>query len=76
MHELPCSYIAVSRRCLQRRGHHPTGSSPIPPVITDLRTALVAWSEQRACEEVRPVVLFGRPVEERAREMATAERTL
>lgn len=38
--------------------------------------ALVAWLEQRAYEELRPVVLFGRPVEERARETATAERTL
>ncbi len=28
--------------------------------------ALVAWPEQRAYEELRPVVLFGRPVEERA----------
>ena len=37
---------------------------------------LAAFPEQRAYEQLRPVVLFGRPVEERARETATAERTL
>lgn len=38
--------------------------------------ALAPWAEQRTYEQLRPVVLFGRPIEERARETATAERTL
>lgn len=33
--------------------------------------ALAIWLEQRADEELRPVVLLGRPVAERARETAT-----
>lgn len=37
---------------------------------------LAPWPEQRTYEELRPVVLFGRAVAERARETGTPERTL
>ena len=37
---------------------------------------LAPWPEQRAYAELRPVVLFGRAVEERAGETGAAERTL
>lgn len=37
---------------------------------------LAAFPEQRAYEELRPVVLFGRPPAERAAETGTPERTL
>jgi len=37
---------------------------------------LAPWPEQRAYEELRPVVLFGRPPSERAGETGTPERTL
>ncbi len=37
---------------------------------------LAAWPEQRSYEGMRPVVLFGHPANERARETGTAERTL
>lgn len=37
---------------------------------------LAPWPEQRAYEELRPVVLFGQAVEERAGETGTPERTL
>ncbi len=37
---------------------------------------LTPWPEQRAYEELRPVVLFGRAVEERAGETGIPERTL
>jgi hypothetical protein len=56
----------------------PTGQrQPITPTEEWRRiAALAAWPEQRAYEELRPVVLFGRPVAERAGETGTAERTL
>jgi len=38
--------------------------------------ARAAWPEQRAYEELRPIVLHGQPVEARARETGTPERTL
>ena len=37
---------------------------------------LFSWPEQRNYEELRPLVLFGASVAERARETGTAERTL
>ncbi len=37
---------------------------------------LAPWPEQRAYEELRPVVLFGHPPAERAGEIGTPERTL
>ena len=37
--------------------------------------ALATWPEQRAYERLRPAVLFGHPVVERARETVTPERT-
>ncbi len=37
---------------------------------------LTPWPEQRAYEELRPVVLFGRAVDERAGETGIPERTL
>lgn len=36
---------------------------------------LFEWPEQRAYEELRPLVLFGSSVAERARETGTPERT-
>jgi len=38
--------------------------------------ALAAWPEQRAYEQLRPVVLFGHPVTERARETMIPARSL
>jgi putative transposase len=37
---------------------------------------LCAWEEQRKYERIRPLVLFGEPVPERAAETSTSERTL
>ena len=37
---------------------------------------LCAWEEQREYERIRPLVLFGDPVPERAAETGTSERTL
>jgi hypothetical protein len=37
---------------------------------------LFSWPEQRNYEELRPLVLFGASVAERARETGIAERTL
>ena len=37
---------------------------------------LCAWEEQREYERIRPLVLFGEPVPERAAETGTSERTL
>jgi hypothetical protein len=37
---------------------------------------LFEWPEQQAYEEIRPMVLFGSPVTERARETGTPERTM
>ena len=37
---------------------------------------LCAWEEQREYERIRPLVLFGRPVPERATETSTPQRTL
>jgi hypothetical protein len=37
---------------------------------------LCAWEEQREYERIRPLVLFGEPVPERAAETSTSERTL
>ena len=37
---------------------------------------LCAWPEQAAYEEIRPVLLFGNSVAERAEQMGTSERTL
>jgi len=56
----------------------PTGQrQPITPTEEwRRRAALAAWPEQRAYEELRPVVLFGRPVAGRAGETGTAARTL
>ncbi len=39
-------------------------------------SALAAWPEQRAYEQLRPVVLFGQPVPDRAQETRMPERTL
>ncbi len=35
-----------------------------------------AWPEQTRYEEIRPLVLFGDPVAERAEEVGSSERTL
>ena len=40
------------------------------------RELLCAWEEQREYERIRPLVLFGEPVPERAAETSTSERTL
>ena len=37
---------------------------------------LCTWEEQREYERIRPQVLFGQPVPERATEIGTSERTL
>ncbi len=37
---------------------------------------LCAWDEQREYERIRPLVLFGEPLPERARQTGTSERTL
>lgn len=37
---------------------------------------LCAWEEQREYERIRPLVLFGEPVRERAAETGVSERTL
>ena len=37
---------------------------------------LCRWPEQSAYEEIRPLVLFGLPVAERAEETGSSERTL
>ena len=37
---------------------------------------LCVWEEQREYERIRPLVLFGEPVPERARQTGTSERTL
>ncbi len=37
---------------------------------------LCAWEEQREYERIRPLVLFGEPVPERAADTSTSERTL
>jgi hypothetical protein len=42
----------------------------------ELLLPLFSWPEQRAYEELRPLVLFGGSVPERARETGTPERTM
>ena len=42
----------------------------------ELLLPLFSWPEQRAYEELRPLVLFGSSVPERARETGTPERTM
>ena len=37
---------------------------------------LCAWDEQREYERIRPLVLFGEPVPDRAAETGASERTL
>jgi putative transposase len=42
----------------------------------ELLLPLFEWPEQQAYEEIRPMVLFGSPVTERARETGTPKRTM
>nr|MDQ3316156.1 LuxR family transcriptional regulator [Actinomycetota bacterium] len=42
----------------------------------ELLLPLFEWPEQQAYEELRPLVLFGDSVAERARETGTPERTM
>jgi len=59
--------MAVSTN--KRRGVQPTHE-------WDLLLPLFEWPEQKEYEEIRPLVLFGSSVAERARVTGTSERTM